>query len=152
MPGRRLSDPKPRYRGRMRKVAVAALACALLGLAACAGSGDEPQTTGWTRLSPSQLDQQLATEDVFLVNVHVPYEGEIPGTDAFIPYPQVVSRVDELAEAGPALVLYCRSGSMSTDAAEDLVAAGLTGFFELDGGFNAWRAADLPFEVDPAGE
>lgn len=137
----------------MRKVAVVALAaCTLLGLTACSGPGDEAETAEWTRLSPSQLDQKLAAEDVFLVNVHVPYEGEIPGTDAFIPYTVIVSRVDELPDDESTLVLYCRSGSMSTDAAEDLVAAGSTGFFELDGGFNAWQAAELPFEVGPAGE
>jgi rhodanese-related sulfurtransferase len=139
----------------MRRAAVAWLVAGiLLALAACSGSGsgEEAETTGWTRLSPTQLDQKLVAEDVFLVNVHVPYEGEIPGTDAFIPYTQLASRADELPGDESTLFLYCRSGSMSTDAAQDLVAAGRKGFFELDGGFNAWRAADLPFEVDPAGE
>jgi rhodanese-related sulfurtransferase len=125
-------------------------AAVLLTVTACVGSRDGGTGDGWVRISPQQLEQRLRSEDVYLVNVHVPYQGEIPGTDAFIPYTQVAARVDELPGDATTLVLYCRSGSMSTDAARDLTAAGVTGFAELDGGFNAWRAAGLPFEVGPA--
>jgi rhodanese-related sulfurtransferase len=38
---------------------------------------------------------------------------------------------------------------MSTEAAQDLVDAGRTGFFELEGGFNAWVDAGLPFDDAP---
>jgi rhodanese-related sulfurtransferase len=131
---------------------VAVVATVVLALAGCAGAGEPGADAtasehGWTRLSPEQLDAKLRGEDVYLVNVHVPYEGEIPNTDAFIPYTEIMSRVAELPPERSTLVLYCRSGSMSTDAARDLVAAGVTGFFELASGFNAWRAEGLPFQV-----
>ncbi len=38
-------------------------------------------------------------------------------------------------------MLYCRSGSMSTAAAQVLASEGYQDVMELDGGFNAWRAA-----------
>lgn len=38
------------------------------------------------------------------------------------------------------LVLYCRSGSMSTQAAETLADLCYTNVMELDGGYNTWKA------------
>lgn len=127
---------------------------ALVALSACsssdgtdegAGGSSDP---GWTRLLPAELQQMMGQEDVYLVNVHVPYEGDIVGTDASISYLDIASRVDELPTTGdPKLVIYCRSGNMSTQAAQDLVDAGVTGFFELEGGFTAWDEAGLPFQT-----
>ena len=125
-------------------VAVLAFAACSNGSVTVADAGSGPE--GWIRLSPTELSDRMAQEDVFLVNVHVPYEGEIPGTDVHIPYTQLADRMDELP-ADQTLVLYCRSGNMSMQAAQDLVAAGRTGFFELDHGFLAWNEAGLPFEA-----
>jgi phage shock protein E len=141
---------------RLTKAAVVGLAVLALALGACSdgggsadgdlGGGDADM--GWTRVSPAELDEMLMGEDVYLVNVHVPDEGDIPGTDATIAYTEIASRVDELPTGGdPKLVLYCRSGTMSTQAAQDLVDAGVSGFYELDGGFIAWNEAGLPFEA-----
>jgi rhodanese-related sulfurtransferase len=74
------------------------------------------------------------------VNVHIPYEGEIPETDLFIPFDEIQDHLDELPAWDEIIVLYCRSGSMSTTAAEVLVDEGYTNIIELDGGFNAWKA------------
>ena len=37
-------------------------------------------------ISPAELGQMLKSKDFFLVNVNVPYVGEIAQTDAFISY------------------------------------------------------------------
>jgi rhodanese-related sulfurtransferase len=136
--------------GVMRKVSAVVLAVLVaIALASCSGDDGSgtPDGPGWTRLSPEGLQDLMSSEDVYLVNVHVPFEGEITGTDVHIPYTDLVDRLGELpAEGAQTLVLYCRSGNMSTAAAQDLVAAGRTGFFELDGGFVAWNEAGLPFE------
>jgi phage shock protein E len=132
-----------------RRGPIAFVALAIVLLAACSGS-KEGSGAAWTQVSPSELNAMLQSREVFLVNVHVPYEGEIAGTDAFIPYDQIASRIDELPSDASMLVIYCRSGHTSTAAAEALVAAGYTGFSELTGGYTAWNAAGLPFKIKRA--
>ena len=82
-----------------------------------------------------------------MVNVHIPYEGEIQNTDLFLPYDQIEESLDKLPDKDSPIVLYCRSGRMSTIAAEALVALGYTRVFELNGGMVAWEQAGLPLET-----
>ena len=123
-----------------------------LVLTAC-GSGssrvDVPADSEFTKNSDGYADisvEQLAAlveteEETTLVNVHIPYEGEIPQTDLFIPFDQITAHLAELPDWEATVVLYCRSGSMSTSAARELAALGYTNVLEVDGGFNAWQAA-----------
>ncbi len=96
----------------------------------------------YTDILPQELNAMLENKDFFFVNEHIPYEGEIERTDAFIPFDEVDARLGEFPAASDAkIVLYCRSGSMSATAARALVQAGYTNVFNLDGGFRAWEAA-----------
>lgn len=104
----------------------------------------------YKRVSPARLAELLGNKDFVLVNVHVPYEGEIEGTDAFIPYDQIQARPGEFPRANDArIVLYCRSGRMSAEAARALVALGYTNVIDLDGGMIAWKAAGLALVNKP---
>ena len=123
---------------------VVTLAVIALLLAACS----QPQLTaspknvdGYTDISSEQLAQMLEDKDPTLVNTHIPYEGEIPQTDLFLPFDEIARHLDKLPDKNARIVLYCRSGSMSTAAAEALVSLGYTNVFELDGGMRAWEAA-----------
>ena len=127
-------------------LALGALAMLSLTIVACgAGSNaSEPvakNAAGYADISVQQLAGMLEQKDMTLVNVHIPYEGEIPKTDLFIAYDEIAAHLDQLPDKGAAIVLYCRSGSMSTSAAEELVELGYTNVMEVDGGFNAWKAA-----------
>jgi rhodanese-related sulfurtransferase len=104
-------------------------------------AGFPKNADGYADISVQQLNAMLENQDLTLVNVHVPYEGEIPQTDLFIPYDEIAGYVEQLPDKDASIVLYCRSGSMSTTAAEELVALGYTNVSEVDGGFNAWKAA-----------
>ena len=79
------------------------------------------------------------------MNVHVPYEGEIEGTDAFVPFDQISENAAKFPEDKDApLYIYCRSGRMSAEATPALQELGYTNIIDLDGGMNAWRGAGLP--------
>ena len=102
-------------------------------------------------LAPAEFADYLAAHpDVPVLNVHTPYEGHIEGTDAFVNF-ETVGAWDGLPEARDApLVLYCRSGNMSAQAATDLAALGYTDIIDLEGGMNAWVAAGFELIDDPA--
>lgn len=129
---------------------LAALAAVLVGCGSgTAAPGDEAagvaglakNADGYTDISVEQLSSMLENKDFTLVNVHIPYEGELPQTDLFIPYDQIAENLDQLPDKDAPIVLYCRSGSMSTSAAKELASLGYTNVFEVDGGFNGWKAA-----------
>lgn len=93
-------------------------------------------------VTPVQLAGMLAQKDFTFVNVHIPYDGEIEKTDAFIPYSEIDKNLAQFpTNKNAKIVLYCRSGNMSSLAAEDLAKRGFSNVSHLDGGMAAWQAA-----------
>lgn len=94
----------------------------------------------FTILTSQRLASMLENKDFFFVNVHVPYEGEIKNTDAFVPYDKIVENIDALPkDTNAKIVLYCRSGRMSDIAAKELVKLGYTNVSHLAGGMIEWE-------------
>ena len=112
---------------------------------AAAVSGERVSVDGggaYTNITPAQLAEMLKSKDFFFVNTHIPYEGEIEETDAFIAYDETAQLLSEYpADKSAEVVLYCRSGRMSAIAAQELVKAGYTNVWNLDGGMAAWEQA-----------
>jgi rhodanese-related sulfurtransferase len=98
------------------------------------------------RVSPRELRGMMQLQDLELVNTHVPFEGNIPGTDLSIPYDEIGRNLDRLPGKEARIVLYCRSGSMSAEAAETLVGAGYTDVWDLRGGMIGWEEAGYRLE------
>jgi rhodanese-related sulfurtransferase len=127
-------------------LAVLALLPAACGTAPPASDGDAvlgyaKNADGYADITVEQLAELVEKEEVTLVNVHIPYEGELPNTDLFIAYDEIADHLDELPAKDAPIVLYCRSGGMSTSAAQELAELGYSNVLEVDGGFNAWKAA-----------
>jgi rhodanese-related sulfurtransferase len=102
----------------------------------------------YRNIVPAQLHEMLQSKDFLLVNTHAPYGVEIAQTDAHIPIDSdgrwlATYPTDKSAK----IVLYCRSGQWSSRAARELVKAGYTQVWHLDGGMVAWHAAGLPLVV-----
>jgi rhodanese-related sulfurtransferase len=102
---------------------------------------------GYRNISVAELQAMMEEKDFPLINVHVPFEGDLPGTDDAIQFDRIAQHLDRLpADRNATIVLYCRSDRMSRQAAAELARLGYTGVHNLSGGFVAWRAAGLPME------
>ena len=101
----------------------------------------------YTDVSAAELQTMLDDKDFTFINVHIPFQGDIPSTDLSIPYDRIDQNLGELpADKGAKIVLYCRSGYMSALAAQTLISKGYTNIWNLSGGMVAWEQAGLPID------
>jgi rhodanese-related sulfurtransferase len=104
---------------------------------------DTPQV-----ITPQQFTEEFsASQAPFqLIDVRTPEEfasGHIAGS-VNIPVQDLNQRLGEISKDTP-VVLYCRSGNRSAQAAQILDNEGFTGVYDL-GGIQAWQAAGLPVQ------
>lgn len=98
-------------------------------------------------ISPQELNAVMSQTDILLIDVHVPEQKHIPGTDLFAPF----YKIDDYAEHLPAhkddpIYLYCKSGPMGNWAARTLFDMGYTNVYNLEGGAEAWKEVNLPVD------
>jgi rhodanese-related sulfurtransferase len=151
--------------GRRRKGAGAAAAVVALVVAALtagcgsggggkssSAKGEEAAATSqpFARLDPAAFAARTGDKGAVLINVHVPYEGELPHTDAFIPFDHILGDAHLPKDKHTEVLLYCRTGRMSEIAANALHGAGYTRLAHLEGGMRAWEASGHPLLQNPA--
>lgn len=122
-----------------------------------AGCGDQDTSTSsaarevdYPSVEPAEFALLVKGASTFVLNVHTPDEGSIPGTDAAIPYDQLLRRAGELPDRSTAVAVYCRTGRMSAEAVPRLRELGFTRITELSGGMEAWQADGR--RLTPVGE
>jgi rhodanese-related sulfurtransferase len=135
---------------RVGGVALVVVAAAVLCMSCSTGTVTESSTIvsqeASTLVGPSAFAERIGEPGVVTINVHVPDQGSIAGTDLTIPFDEIATSSALPSDLGTPLAVYCRSGNMSADAVRDLQALGYTDIVELDGGFNAWVAAGRVLE------
>jgi len=90
---------------------------------------------GFKSLAPAELKAMLANKNFFLLDVHIPEQTHIPGTDAFIDFRKIRENIDRLPAAKDTkIVVYCLGGHMGRIAGFELIKLGYTDVFELKGG------------------
>ena len=101
----------------------------------------------YQNISPEELNTMLKDKDFVLVNVHIPFAGNIADTDLSIAYDQIEENLSQLpADKNSKIVPYCRSGRMSQIAAEKLVSLGYTNIWNLKSGMVEWEQTGYKLE------
>ena len=89
---------------------------------------------------PEEFSEVIESEEIFLVNTHTPYEGEIEGTDLIAEdWENIEAYTENLPEdKEDPIAVYCMSDRMSSYAAEQLAEMGYENIYNLEGGMIDW--------------
>lgn len=113
----------------------------------CFEAAAQKSTLGYHNITADDLSDMLKRKDFVLIDVHIPEQNHIPGTDMLVPFDEIVERQAELPQdKNSKLVIYCRSGSMSSRAIEDLQELGYSNIYNLEGGLIEWQKQNYPVE------
>ena|SRR3989344_3471971 len=95
----------------------------------------------YQNLDPQEFNEIILDDDVFVLDVHIPEQDHIKGTDAFISYDKIRDNIDKLPkDKNTKIAVYCRSGTMSEQASKDLIGLGYKSVYNLVGGRNAYTS------------
>ena len=95
--------------------------------------------SSYKNMTTDELNEQLKNKDFTLIDVHIPEQEHILGTDEFIPYDEIENKLDKLpSDKNSKIVLYCRTGRMSEIAADKLAEKGYTNVYNVVGGKVEW--------------
>lgn len=113
-------------------------------------SSQQAQKSRVTLVSSQEFAGLAEDADAFVVDVHTPAQTQIPGTDIFIPFDQIKENKSTLPkDKTTPILVYCRSGSMSAQASEEIAALGYTNVYDLDGGTDAYKEYDNSVQLWP---
>ncbi len=110
-----------------------------------AGQAPKPQL-----VKPAVFSKLAKNENNFLLDVHVPEQTHIPGTDKFIPFDKIAENSGQLpADKNTNILVYCRSGNMSKIAAQKISELGYANVYDLKGGIEGYRESNVEVKISP---
>lgn len=124
----------------------------LLGLSACQSQSSLPGVEQYIEagtyrvVSVEELNSLLENKNFTLVNVHIPWEGDIPQTDLQLAYDTIDQNLDQLPKKNAKILVYCYSSGMAKIAVETLLTNGYRNVWMLDGGLSEWEGAGYTVE------
>jgi len=127
---------------RIYRVGLLSLMIALVPLGYLAADARAMDKNGYENIYIDQFAEMMKHKDFILINVHVPYYGEIARTDLLVPYNEIERHIKDLpADKDAKIVVYCMMGPMGDIAAEKLADMGYTRVSNFQGGMMAWTQA-----------
>jgi len=116
-------------------------------IASCAYQPANPNRDGYSMIGTEELYNRMQDGDITLINVHIPNEGNIPGTDSEIPFDEIEQHAILLPEdQSEPVYIYCRSDSMGYTASREIVEMGYKEVYNLEGGYVQWIEDGYPFD------
>lgn len=94
--------------------------------------------------APERFFKVVARSKSYVLDVHIPEQRHIEGTDAFVPYDSIREHRDLLPDEDTPITLYCRSDGMSREVTDGLLEKGYEEVYLLRGGIQAWEDEGLP--------
>ena len=129
----------------MRQILLfAALAASLTLLSGCALSRAKEDKAAYQKISAEEAYEMMASQEVVVVDVRTQeeYDGGHIENAVLVPNESIVSEMPEaLPDKEATLLVYCRSGRRSKDAAQKLLALGYQSVYDFGG------VIDWPYEL-----
>ena len=119
-----------------------------ISLAGCKTQESKPASI--TNVTADEVYKMLSSnKDYFILDVRSKEEfdsGYIEGA-YLIPVTELENRLAELPQGKP-IIVYCRTGSRSTSAANILLEKGFKEIFNMTGGITEWQSKGFPVIVE----
>lgn len=96
-----------------------------------------------------EFENLIQSDDVFVINTHTPYIGEIENTDLIAEEwdNMVLYKYQLPQDKNTPIAVYCRSGRMAETSTDQLIEMGYKNVYNLEGGMNTWEAAGKEVEI-----
>ena len=143
----------------MKRMIIPLLLCLMI-LSGCAAQSTEKEGVNMAKTTYTQISQETAKEMMLREDGHIIVDvrrqdeydvGHIPGA-ILIPNESIgTARPEQLPDLNQIILIYCRSGNRSKQAAQKLFDMGYTNIFEF-GGINTWTGEIITGETVPEDE
>ena len=126
-------------------ILVAMLAPSISCYGQATATSPEPAIASYTDVTPKEAHDMIGQQEVIILDVRTQeeYDSGYISDAVLIPLAELESRMNELNPAD-SIIVYCRSGLRSEEAASTLVANDFVHVYNMEGGITQWQTQGLP--------